>query len=157
MNKVVNRGDEVICVEVLGKIYVEGCMQILVFDGLDLIVIVGEMVVIIGVFGVGKSMLLYLLGGLDILIVGEVYVIGQCMLVLLDIVCGVLCNQVLGFVYQFYYLLLEFIVLENVMMLVLLVGIVVVEVSSWVNMLLEVVGFGYCLDYKLGELFGGEC
>lgn len=150
-------GQEVFCVECLGKIYLEGCMQILVFDGLDLSVNIGEMVVIIGVFGVGKSILLYLFGGLDLFMVGEVLVVGVCMLQFFDVVCGSLCNCMLGFVYQFYYLLFEFIVLENVMMLVLLGGVDVVDVQVCVCLLLELVGLGYCLEYKFSELFGGEC
>ena len=63
MNKVFNRGDEVIRAEALGKTYAEGRMQTPVFDGLDLTVTAGETVAIIGASGAGKSTLLHLLGG----------------------------------------------------------------------------------------------
>lgn len=89
--------------------------------------------------------------------VGSVWFVGEEFLVLNEMVCGLLCNCVLGFVYQFYYLLLEFIVLENVCMLLLIGCMLIVEVCQWVVELLEWVGLGYCLLYKLVELFGGEC
>ncbi|MDW7602875.1 ATP-binding cassette domain-containing protein, partial [Stenotrophomonas maltophilia] len=108
MNKVVNRGDEVIRAEALGKTYAEGRMQTPVFDGLDLTVTAGETVAIIGASGAGKSTLLHLLGGLDIPTAGEVYVTGQRMSALSDTARGVLRNQALGFVYQFHHLLPEF-------------------------------------------------
>ncbi|PSD25831.1 hypothetical protein C7E18_18790, partial [Stenotrophomonas maltophilia] len=115
MNKVVNRGDEVIRAEALGKTYAEGRMQTPVFDGLDLTVTAGETVAIIGASGAGKSTLLHLLGGLDIPTAGEVYVTGQRMSALSDTARGLLRNQALGFVYQFHHLLPEFTALENVM------------------------------------------
>ncbi|XFC38644.1 lipoprotein-releasing ABC transporter ATP-binding protein LolD [Stenotrophomonas indicatrix] len=156
MNKVFNRGDEVIRAEVLGKTYAEGRMQTPVFDGLDLTVTAGETVAIIGASGAGKSTLLHLLGGLDTPTAGEVYVTGQRMSALSDTSRGLLRNQALGFVYQFHHLLPEFTALENVMMPVMLAGTAVAEASSRATALLESVGLGHRLDHKPGELSGGE-
>ena len=156
MNKVVNRGDEVIRAEGLGKTYAEGRMQTPVFDGLDLKVNAGETVAIIGASGAGKSTLLHLLGGLDVPTAGEVFVTGQRMSTLSDTARGLLRNQALGFVYQFHHLLPEFTALENVMMPVMLAGTVVPEASQRATALLEAVGLGHRLDHKPGELSGGE-
>jgi len=156
MNKVVNRGDEVIRAEGLGKTYAEGRMQTPVFDGLDLKVTAGETVAIIGASGAGKSTLLHLLGGLDVPTAGEVYVTGQRMSALSDTERGLLRNQALGFVYQFHHLLPEFTALENVMMPVMLAGTGVPEASQRATALLEAVGLGHRLDHKPGELSGGE-
>ncbi|PTA70539.1 MULTISPECIES: ATP-binding cassette domain-containing protein [unclassified Stenotrophomonas] len=120
MNKVFDRGEEVIRAEALGKTYAEGRMQTPVFDNLDLTVAAGETVAIIGASGAGKSTLLHLLGGLDVPSAGEVYVAGQRMSALSDTARGLLRNQALGFVYQFHHLLPEFTALENVMMPLLL-------------------------------------
>ncbi|WP_312111092.1 lipoprotein-releasing ABC transporter ATP-binding protein LolD [Stenotrophomonas indicatrix] len=156
MNKVFNRGDEVIRAEGLGKTYAEGRMQTPVFDGLDLTVTAGETVAIIGASGAGKSTLLHLLGGLDTPTAGEVYVTGQRMSALSDTSRGLLRNQALGFVYQFHHLLPEFTALENVMMPVMLAGTAVAEASTRATALLESVGLGHRLDHKPGELSGGE-
>ena len=156
MNKVVNRGDEVIRAEGLGKTYAEGRMQTPVFDGLDLKVNAGETVAIIGASGAGKSTLLHLLGGLDVPTAGEVFVTGQRMSTLSDTARGLLRNQALGFVYQFHHLLPEFTALENVMMPVMLAGTGVPEASQRATALLEAVGLGHRLDHKPGELSGGE-
>jgi len=156
MNKVVNRGDEVIRAEGLGKTYAEGRMQTPVFDGLDLKVNAGETVAIIGASGAGKSTLLHLLGGLDVPTAGEVFVTGQRMSTLSDTARGLLRNQALGFVYQFHHLLPEFTALENVIMPVMLAGTGVPEASQRATALLEAVGLGHRLDHKPGELSGGE-
>ncbi|MBK0056409.1 MULTISPECIES: lipoprotein-releasing ABC transporter ATP-binding protein LolD [unclassified Stenotrophomonas] len=156
MNKVFNRGDEVIRAETLAKTYAEGRMQTPVFDGLDLKVTAGETVAIIGASGAGKSTLLHLLGGLDVPTAGEVYVTGQRMSALSDTERGLLRNQALGFVYQFHHLLPEFTALENVMMPVMLAGTGVPEASQRATALLEAVGLGHRLDHKPGELSGGE-
>ncbi len=156
MNKVVNRGDEVIRAEGLGKTYAEGRMQTPVFDGLDLKVNAGETVAIIGASGAGKSTLLHLLGGLDVPTAGEVFVTGKRMSTLSDTARGLLRNQALGFVYQFHHLLPEFTALENVMMPVMLAGTGVPEASQRATALLEAVGLGHRLDHKPGELSGGE-
>ena len=156
MNKVFNRGDEVIRAEGLGKTYAEGRMQTPVFDGLDLKVTAGETVAIIGASGAGKSTLLHLLGGLDVPTAGEVFVTGQRMSTLSDTARGLLRNQALGFVYQFHHLLPEFTALENVMMPVMLAGTGVPEASQRATALLEAVGLGHRLDHKPGELSGGE-
>jgi len=156
MNKVFNRGDEVIRAEGLGKTYAEGRMQTPVFNGLDLTVTAGETVAIIGASGAGKSTLLHLLGGLDTPTAGEVYVTGQRMSALSDTSRGLLRNQALGFVYQFHHLLPEFTALENVMMPVMLAGTAVAEATTRATALLESVGLGHRLDHKPGELSGGE-
>src|SRR5678815_2529631 len=137
MNKVFNRGDEVIRAEGLGKTYAEGRMQTPVFDGLDLTVTAGETVAIIGASGAGKSTLLHLLGGLDTPTAGEVYVTGQKMSALSDAARGQLRNRALGFVYQFHHLLPEFTALENVMLPVLLGGSAVPDASQRARSLLE--------------------
>ncbi|AXI82868.1 lipoprotein-releasing ABC transporter ATP-binding protein LolD [Xylella taiwanensis] len=146
----------VIRAERLGKTYSEGKLRTPVFDGLDLQVMRGETVAIVGASGVGKSTLLHLLGGLDVPTVGEVYVAGQRMSALSDGDRGRLRNQTLGFVYQFHHLLPEFTALENVMMPVLLSGHSVRGAQMRAQALLEAVELGHRLNHKPSELSGGE-
>jgi lipoprotein-releasing system ATP-binding protein len=148
--------DTVIRCESLGKTYAEGKLHTPVFDGLELTILTGETVAILGVSGAGKSTLLHLLGGLDTPTAGEVYVAGQKMSTLSDAARGRLRNRALGFVYQFHHLLPEFTALENVMLPVLLGGSSVVDASQRARSLLESVGLGHRLEHKPGELSGGE-
>lgn len=142
--------------EQLGKTYSEGKLTTHVFDGLDLDVVPGETVAIVGASGAGKSTLLHLLGGLDVPSAGEVYVAGQKMSALSDAARGRLRNSSLGFVYQFHHLLPEFTALENVMMPVLLGDADVTTATQRATALLESVGLGHRLGHKPCELSGGE-
>jgi lipoprotein-releasing system ATP-binding protein len=149
-------GGHVIRCENLGKTYAEGSLRTPVFDGLELSVVEGETVAILGASGAGKSTLLHLLGGLDTPTSGEVFVAGQKMSALSDAARGALRNRALGFVYQFHHLLPEFTALENVMLPVLLAGAEVSDASGRARALLESVGLGHRLQHKPGELSGGE-
>jgi len=148
--------DTVIHCENLGKTYAEGKLHTPVFDGLELTILTGQTVAILGVSGAGKSTLLHLLGGLDTPTAGEVYVAGQKMSALSDAARGQLRNRALGFVYQFHHLLPEFTALENVMLPVLLNGTTVTDAAQRARALLESVGLGHRLEHKPGELSGGE-
>ncbi len=151
-----NGTDEVIRAEGLAKTYAEGKMHTPVFDGLELSVVAGETVAILGASGAGKSTLLHLLGGLDTPTAGEVFVTGSRMSALSDAARGRLRNRALGFIYQFHHLLPEFTALENVMLPVLLNGTAVADASKRARDLLESVGLGHRLEHKPGELSGGE-
>ena len=147
---------EVLRAERLAKTYAEGNLKTHVFHDLQLSVVEGETVAILGASGAGKSTLLHLLGGLDVPTAGEVWVAGQRMSDLSDAERGKLRNKALGFVYQFHHLLPEFTALENVMLPVLLNGTHIPEARQRAKDLLESVGLGHRLEHKPGELSGGE-
>ena len=151
-----NAVGDVMRAEKLAKTYSEGKMRTPVFDGLELSVVAGETVAIVGASGAGKSTLLHLLGGLDTPTAGEVYVAGQKMSSLSNAARGQLRNRALGFVYQFHHLLPEFTALENVMMPVMLGGVEVKIAAQRAKALLEKVGLGHRIEHKPGELSGGE-
>ncbi|KFN42797.1 lipoprotein-releasing ABC transporter ATP-binding protein LolD [Arenimonas oryziterrae] len=140
----------------LGKTYREGDLVTPVFENLQLDVMKGETVAIVGASGAGKSTLLHLLGGLDSASSGEVSVAGQAMSSLSDAQRGLLRNRALGFVYQFHHLLPEFTALENVMMPLLIVGESVAKARPKAQALLDRVGLTHRLGHKPGELSGGE-
>ena len=140
----------------LAKTYVEGGLNTPVFDGIDFDVGRGETVAIVGASGAGKSTLLHLLGGLDAVSAGEVFVQGEKMSALSDANRGRLRNRALGFVYQFHHLLPEFTALENVMMPLLIGGASVAEARPRATELLGRVGLAQRTHHKPGELSGGE-
>jgi lipoprotein-releasing system ATP-binding protein len=87
-----------------------------VLRGIDLRIDEGEFAALVGPSGSGKSTLLYLLGGLDHPDAGSVLVDGTDLSSVGDDALARLRNRLIGFVYQFHFLLPEFTALENVLM-----------------------------------------
>ena len=75
----------------------------------------GEFAAIIGQSGSGKSTLLNILGTLDRPSSGNVYAKGRDLTRLSDDQLAVFRNRMMGFIFQFHYLLPEFTALENVL------------------------------------------
>ncbi len=149
-------GDTVLCCRDLAKRFEQGRLKVDVLEHLDLDVVAGEQVAIVGASGSGKSTLLHLLGGLDTPSTGSVSVKGTDLSTLSDADRGDLRNRYLGFVYQFHHLLHEFSALENVMMPLLIRGERRGEATRLARACLEEVGLGDRLEHKPGELSGGE-
>jgi len=98
------------------KIYYSGAKQLEVLKGVNLSIDDGKFAAIVGPSGAGKSTLLHILGGLDIPTQGEVIFEGKDIYRLSDAQLSGIRNRRIGFVFQFYHLLGEFNVLENVAM-----------------------------------------
>jgi len=146
----------------VAKSYSKGEHQIPVLRGVDFQVRRGEFVSIIGQSGSGKSTLLHLLGLLDSPDVGEVQLYGHRIDDLPAKSRDELRNRVFGFIFQFYHLLPELSVLENVLTPVM------IRHSLWdfwkhrqafrdqARELLGKVGLGHRLTHRPSELSGGE-
>jgi ABC-type lipoprotein export system ATPase subunit len=91
-----------------------------VLHGIDIAICEGEFVAIIGQSGSGKSTLLNILGALDVPTEGQVLIDGVDIATLSDDGLAALRNRVVGFVFQFHYLLDELTCLENVLTPVLI-------------------------------------
>src|SRR3990167_7900664 len=98
------------------KYYSNGKERLHILKEISLSIAQGEIAAVLGPSGAGKSTLLHILGGLDSPESGEVFFEGQDISSFSDRESADFRNKAVGFVFQFYHLLPEFNLLENVMM-----------------------------------------
>ncbi|MBS1961094.1 MAG: ABC transporter ATP-binding protein [Bdellovibrionales bacterium] len=144
--------------EGLTKTYRKGATEIPVLRGVDFEIQPGEMIAITGASGVGKSTLLHALGTLEKPDAGKIIYgpTNQDVLRFTEKGLSEFRNRVLGFVFQFHYLLPEFDALENVMMPALIAGEDRAVSEQHAKELLEFVGLGHRIKHRPTELSGGE-
>ena len=148
--------EPVLVARAVTKRFVDGTLDVVVLNGVEMTVAEGESVAILGASGSGKSTLLQLLGGLDSPTTGEIHCCGRELNRLNDHERGLLRNKTLGFVYQFHHLLPEFSALENVAMPELISGTPPRVAAQRATDLLQKVGLGHRLQHRPSELSGGE-
>lgn len=98
----------------------EGPLSVL--KGVDWTLSEGEMAFILGRSGSGKSTLLHLLGGLDRVTEGRIFFKGIDLSQMNEKELGLYRNRRIGFVFQFYHLLPELVLFENVLLPSLMAG-----------------------------------
>jgi len=133
--------------------------ELKVLKGVSFKVGEGSFTALVGPSGAGKSTLLHILGGLDRPNRGSVIFEGQDLYKLGEKQLSRVRNLRIGFVFQFYYLLSEFNVLENVMMPVLIRSGNKAEIAGAREKalrLLEKVGLKHRLTHFPSQLSGGE-
>ena len=141
----------------LHKSYKNGSKKLHVIKGIDVSVKKGEIIFIVGPSGAGKSTLLHILAGLDKPDRGEVILNGVDIYRLADKKRAGIRNKDIGFVFQFYHLLPEFSVMENVV----LPGMIqqrgdILRLEERAKEILSKVGLADRVKHRPAELSGGE-
>ncbi len=131
-----------------------GNLQVL--KGIDIEIVAGEVVSIVGASGAGKTTLLQILGTLTKQDQGSVTINGIRTDQLVKNQLARFRNQHIGFVFQFHQLLPEFNALENVCIPGFIANRPRKETENRAKELLDFLGLSGRLDHKPAELSGGE-
>lgn len=148
--------EEVVQVNDLFKSFKLGSEDVEVLKDISLVINKGEFVSIMGPSGSGKSTLLYLLGGLDKPTSGSIKINGKEMSTLKDKDESKMRRSDIGFVFQFYNLIPNLNVEENIMLPILLDGKKMKDYKKRLNNILEVVGLTDRRKHTPRELSGGQ-
>lgn len=116
----------------------------------------GQFVVIMGASGSGKSTLLYALTGLDIPTSGQVYVAGQRLDQMTQKQLAHLRGQLIGFVFQGFYLIPTMTAVENVMLGGLFAQHPPEMRYARATRLLKTLGLAERMDHRPNQLSGGQ-
>lgn len=138
----------------LSKNVPNGADTLAILQDIDLEVMPGEAVAVVGASGSGKSTLLGLLGGLDVPSAGSVALDGRDLFSLDEDGRAALRSKLLGFVFQSFHLLPALNATENVMLPLELAGDR--DAADHAVSLLERVGLGARLRHYPKTLSGGE-
>lgn len=138
------------------KSFKQGSQTLEVLRGVDLDIMPGEIVALIGPSGSGKSTMLQIAGLLDKPSGGDIYLDGQNCSKLGDAMRTSLRRDYLGFVYQYHNLLADFDATENVMLPQLIGGTSMKEAKEKSQWLLSRLGLEKRLKHRPAELSGGE-
>ena len=147
----------IIKLEDVDKFYMETGNKLHILKKLNLEVKRGEFVSILGKSGSGKSTLLNIMGLLDKIDGGKIWIDDKEFSSLNETERNNIKNHFLGFVFQFHYLMSEFTALENVMIPALLNNFKnKAEIEKEAKELLEIVGLAERMKHKPNQLSGGE-
>ncbi len=140
----------------LTRSFVQADVTIEVLRGVDLAIMPGEIVALLGPSGSGKSTLLQAVGLLEGGFGGRIAFADVDASTLSGDARTTLRRDRLGFVYQFHHLLPDFNALENVVLPQLIVGLSRRKAEQRARELLVALGLGARLGHRPSQLSGGE-
>ncbi|MBZ9636583.1 ABC transporter ATP-binding protein [Clostridium sp. FP1] len=140
----------------LYKSFKLGDIEVEVLNNIDLNIHKGDFVSIMGPSGSGKSTLLYLLGGLDKPSSGSIKINGRELSNMKDKEQSIMRRRDVGFVFQFYNLIPNLNVEENIMLPILLDGKRMKDYKDRLNDILDIVDLSSRRKHTPRELSGGQ-
>lgn len=140
----------------LNKTFMLGSVPVEVLKNINISITKGEFITIMGPSGSGKSTLLYLLGGLDRPTSGKIIINGKDIAILSDEEQSVMRRREVGFVFQFYNLVPNLTVEDNVMLPLLLDGKKISNYRQKLDEILSIVELSERKTHTPRELSGGQ-
>ncbi len=140
----------------VGRTYPTAQGGLTVLKGVDLDILPGQIVGLVGPSGSGKSSLLHAAGLLERPTTGQVIIDGQDAGALDEGARTRLRLNRIGFVYQFHHLLPEFDARDNVALPLRIAGMKAAEAQARAAELLTALGLGERIDHQPAQLSGGE-
>jgi putative ABC transport system ATP-binding protein len=148
--------DSVLLTEGLSKTYATDGVDVQAVRAVDLAVAGGEFVSIMGPSGCGKSTLLHMLGGLDRATGGAVWLQGERVDALSEKAWALLRRRRIGFVFQFFNLIGNLTVADNVELPALLTGMSARQARARREELLGDLGIEDLAQQVPGRISGGQ-
>lgn len=148
--------DPIIRVSGLTKTFHKDGQEVHVLKGIDFQADKGAFITIMGPSGAGKSTFLHIIGALDKATGGDVFFKDRNIRSFSEDEESIFRNEKIGFIFQFYHLLHDFNVIENIMMPLLIKRVKEEEASKKAESFLSIVGLEHRKNHKPGELSGGE-
>lgn len=145
---------EILEVNELTKVYGSGDNQVTALDHVSFRVKKGEFVAIVGASGSGKSTLMNLIGGIDRPTAGHVSVDGKQIFEMSESSLAIFRRRNIGIVYQFYNLIPNLTVDENIMLPCLLDNRR--PDAQKLERIVEMTGLSHRRSHLPGELSGGQ-
>ncbi len=140
----------------LCKTFTVGRQKVEVLKNINFNVSEGEFVSIMGPSGVGKSTLLYLLGGLDKQTSGKIMIAGENITSISASKLAKFRRSSIGFVFQFYNLIPNLSVTDNILLPLVLDGQKTAMYKAKFDELVELMGIQDKLNVTPRELSGGQ-
>ncbi|MDY0172626.1 MAG: ABC transporter ATP-binding protein [Candidatus Cloacimonadaceae bacterium] len=147
---------EIIKTQSLIKDYLLGKVRVRALAGIELSIINGEFVAIMGPSGSGKSTLMHIIGCLDSPSAGEYYLDGDLVSKLPKSALAGIRNRKIGFVFQSFNLLPHLNVLKNVELPLMYSGLSARKRKEQASRILDSVGLSDRLKHRPNELSGGQ-
>ena len=138
------------------RVFKQAATELVVLNGIDLVLRPGEVVALAGPSGAGKSTMLHVAGLLERPDGGAVLISGEDCTRLNDERRTSLRRSAIGFVYQFHHLLPEFSALENVMLPQMIAAVPRRQAREKAAGLLDQVGLAPRAGHRPARLSGGE-
>ena len=155
MNEI-QKNREILKLNNISHVYNQDFQKIKVLNNVNIRILSGEMVSLIGPSGTGKSTLLNIAGLLETPTLGSVSINGQSCIKLNEEKKTSLRGSQIGFIFQSHRLFPEFSAIENVMIPQLIMGNNKINAEKNSKELLSMLGLEKRLNFRPAKLSGGE-